>query len=205
MRVILKMAKKIKSLLRSMLHWYKNAKLIFRKPHYEPKIFCIGYNKTGTTSLGRALIDLGYQHSSFNQIVWRKYYQRGKIDKVLKYTAKFESFDDLPWLEEAMIPILDKHFPGSKFIYLERDEASWKKSIYNWTYQMTGKYPDINQKFTSYKKHRRFVLDYFKNRSSDQFIILNIKDEKGFKKLADFVGRPSLQDAFPHYNKTQSG
>src|SRR5699024_4627029 len=118
MRVVLAMETKIKYTLRSILHWYKNAILAFRKPRYDSKIFCIGFNKTGTTSLGRALTDLGFRHSSFSQIVWRKYYQRGKIDKVLKYTAKFESFDDLPWLKEDMIPVLDKHFPGSKFIYL---------------------------------------------------------------------------------------
>lgn len=186
---------------------YKKTILVFKKEEYNGKIFCIGFNKTGTTTVGASLELLGYRHSSFNEIVWKEYYKKGRIDKVLKYTAKFESFDDLPWLQSDMIPIVDKKFPNSKFIYLARDEKSWQKSLYNWTYTMSGKYPNkqyIEKRLADFRKHRNFVLDYFNNRPADEFIILDVTDKMGFKKLADFLGKPTIREEFPHFNKSKT-
>ncbi len=120
------MKSQIKRILMIPFTLYKNAELALRKPQYTSKVFCIGYNKTGTTTLGQALDMLGYRNSSFNKKVWRKYYRNNEIVKILKYTAKFDSADDLPWLKEDMIPILDRVFPNSKFIYLTRDEEQGK-------------------------------------------------------------------------------
>lgn len=189
----------MKEILAEKLH---HLKLVFRKEQYDAKIFCIGYNKTGTTTLGKSLELLGYRNSSFNKKVWREYYKKGKIDKVLQYTAKFESFDDLPWLKEDLIPVLDRTFPESKFIYLERDELSWKNSLQKWSFKMTGKQVDVDEAYSNYMHHRNFVLDYFKDFPKDRFIVLNVSDENGLKKLGDFLGIQVPQNYFPHYNKT---
>lgn len=188
-------------ILKRRIKWYvKSFLLNFKKKKYNAKVFCIGYNKTGTTTLGKSLELLGYDHSSFNPILWEKYKNEG-IKKVIEYTAKFESFDDLPWLKEEVIPIMDEKFPNSQFIYLERDENDWKQSIQNWASIKNDKSPDIDKAFSLYQKHRSFVLDYFKNREND-LLILNIKDENGFKKLANFLGVNTDQCSFPHFNKT---
>ena len=50
----------IKRNLKSIKDYYKIFKLTFVKPNYNGKIFCIGFNKTGTTSLGKSLELLGY-------------------------------------------------------------------------------------------------------------------------------------------------
>lgn len=175
--------------------------LYFVKPSYGSKVFCVGYNKTGTTSIGKSLEMLGYRHSSFNKKVWRNYYANNRIEKILKYTAKFDSFDDLPWLKEDMIPILDEAFPESKFIYLTREEESWKKSLSNWRQKRFGDSPDLDEAWNAYKRHEKFVIDYFHSRPSDEFMILNIKDEQGFKKLADFLGKTTSTKRFPVFNK----
>lgn len=193
----------IRKIKRIPFRIYEILEFKFRKKKYSPKVFCIGYNKTGTTTLGKSLEMLGYRNSSFNKKVWREFYKNNEIDKILDYTAKFDSLDDLPWLKEDMIPILDKAFPNSKFIYLDRDEESWKKSIFTWTYKVTGKYPIIEEKLHEFRKHKEFVLNYFKNRPKDQFIILDIKDEEGFKNLAHFLDKKPIQNKFPHYNKTE--
>ena len=168
---------------------------------YNEKIFCIGFNKTGTTSCGRALRMLGYRHSSFSRTV-KDWYKKNEIVKILRYTAKFESFDDVPWLHEKMIPILDTAFPGSKFIYLTREEAAWKKSVYNWTFKMTGRYPDAEEKLRQFRAHKAFVLNYFQDRPSSDFLILDVSGENAFQQLADFLGKKAGQSAFPHLNKT---
>jgi hypothetical protein len=178
-----------------------NANAALRKTRYNGKVFCIGFNKTGTTSLGKSLEILGYRNTSFNPKVWQQY-KNGEIDKVLKYTAKFDSCDDLPWLRIDMIPLLDEKFPGSKFIYLKREENSWKKSYKNWRKKVFGKEPDVEEGYKAYQEHEAFVLDYFKDRIKKDLIILDIKDPQGFKKLADFLGKETNLEAFPHFNKT---
>lgn len=196
------MKKKLLDIYLSVKHRFIVIKMAFKKPNYNSKVFCIGFNKTGTTSLGKSLEILGYNNSSFNRIVWRKYYANNDINKILKYTAKFDSVDDLPWLKEDMIPKLDKAFPGSKFIYLTREEESWKKSLYNWRYKTFEEYPDLEKSLKEFRDHKRFVLNYFKKRQKNDFMILDIKDKKGFKKLADFLGKTADRESFPHFNKT---
>lgn len=193
----------IKAILDQWPHFI-HANLWFRKKDFGPKIFCIGYNKTGTTSLGQALRMLGYRHASFNKRVWRDYYRNGKIDKILSYTAKFESFDDLPWLMPDMIPVLDEKFPGSKFIYLHREEEAWKRSYDQWRQKLFGEIPDLDVEVAKYREHHEFVSGYFEGRSANEFIQLDIKDPQGFAKLSDFLGKEHIQADFPHQNSTSN-
>lgn len=189
--------------VKKILSWIKeslfNLKVLFLPKCYGAKVFCIGYNKTGTTSLGKALESLGFKNSSFNRRVWRKLYLKGKIDAVLNYTARFESFDDLPWLKEDMIPLLDHTFKGSRFIYLERDEEGWKKSFSQWTYSVTGKFLDCEKGWEDYLNHRAFVMSYFADRQED-LLVLRISDPEGFSKLGKFLDIKTEQKAFPVYN-----
>ena len=50
----------------------KAALLRVRKEDYGPKVFCIGFNKTGTTSVGKAFESFGYRNASFNRDLWLK-------------------------------------------------------------------------------------------------------------------------------------
>lgn len=181
---------------------YMEMALMCRKPTYSAKVFCIGYNKTGTTTIGKSLEMLGYRNSSFNKKVWRKYYKKNRIDKVVEYTARFDSFDDLPWLKEDMIPLLDREFPNSKFIYLTRDEESWQQSLRNWKLKTTGAPPDLTVELEAFREHRKFVLEYFDGRPADDFIVLDVRDKSGFKKLANFLGKRTNRESFPHFNRT---
>jgi hypothetical protein len=64
----------IRKMIANLLYWKDLLLLIFRTKRYDSKIFCIGFNKTGTTTVGKSLKMLGYKHSSFNKKVYRKYY-----------------------------------------------------------------------------------------------------------------------------------
>ena len=186
------------------LNHLTHAHLWFRKKDFGSKIFCIGYNKTGTTSVGDALREMGFRHSSFNKKVWRQFYRNGQTDKIINYTAKFESLDDLPWLLKDMFPVMDKTFPGSKFIFLVREEEAWKKSFYNWRYKLFGEYPDLDQAVADYRDHNQFVMEYFKDRPAEDFIVLDVKDPEAYKKLANFVGRETDKLSLPRSNQTSN-
>lgn len=170
----------------------------------EAKIFVVGYNKTGTTSVGKALQKLGYRHSSFNEFVWRELYNKGNIDGVINYTKRFESFDDLPWLKEDLLPILFETFPNSRYIYLQRDEASWKRSYKDWNKYHHNNDVDENKAWEAYCQHKKFISEFFKVKVPNQnSITLEVKDPKGFEKLAGFLGREVPQPNFPRENVTE--
>ena len=180
----------------------QDIKTLLRKKNYGPKVFCVGFHKTGTTSLGRALELLGYEHSSWNPRI-EGHYLEGRLDKVIEYASKYESFDDLPWSKEDMIGILDRSFPGSKYIYLERDESSWKRSLARWSaLGFNDSTVDVHARWKEYLKHREFILKYFEQRSGSELLILDVSDPIGFMKLADFLGKIAPQDSLPHLNKT---
>lgn len=181
------------------VHW---ATLCLRQPRYDSKVFCIGFNKTGTSSVGAGFRLLGLHNSSFHPRLWRDYYLHGRLEKVLDYTARFDSFDDLPWLRQDMIPILDAVFPGSRFVYLERDIASWERSYAEWTRLMNGREADMDRAKKAFLAHRDFVRDYFAGRGGVDFMSLDVRDPCGLRKVAAFLGRKAPQDAFPHWNIT---
>jgi len=180
----------------------KAALLLFRKKSYGPKVFCIGFNKTGTSSIGKSFETLGYRNTSFNRNLWRKHYARRDYKAIVEYTAKFDSFSDLPWLKEDVIPVVDQAFPGSKFVYLTRDEESWKKSFYNWRYKVFGVYPDVDAGWAEFTAHAEFVREYFRDAPADRFIELDVRDPEGFSRLAEFLGKSTDRKSFPHHNAT---
>ncbi|MGM7683380.1 sulfotransferase [Cytobacillus sp. Hm23] len=95
------------------------------------KIFCIGRNKTGTTSLKKAFEDLGYhvgdQREAENLLV---NFLEKDIETIIDYCNYAEVFQDFPFSWPETYKFLDKAFPNSKFILSVRDDASqWYKSI----------------------------------------------------------------------------
>ena len=95
------------------------------------KIFCIGFNKTGTTSLKTAINELDFSIGSeyhakflFNNWVNREW------NPIINYCKSAEFFQDSPFsLPYTFIP-LDKAFPNSKFILTVRDnEEQWYNSL----------------------------------------------------------------------------
>ena len=101
--------------------------LVFNKP----KIFGIGANKTGTTSLNKAMKDLGFivGNQRRGELLLEDWAQRD-FSKIIKlcYTAEF--FQDVPFSLPYTFVALDQQFKNSKFILTERDSAEqWYNSI----------------------------------------------------------------------------
>jgi hypothetical protein len=91
-----------------------------------PKVFCIGFHKTGTTSLKMALKILGYRVTG----------PKGRRDKNIaqnvealarRVVPKFDAFQDNPW--PIIYRFLDKEYPGSKFILTIRPSDKWIGSV----------------------------------------------------------------------------
>lgn len=179
---------------------------VWRKPSdYGPKIFIIGMNKTGTTSVGSALKMLGFDHFSAylnkrpDVVGW---FHKDKIDRLIWWASKFDSFDDGPWNKIQMIERLDEKFAGSKFVLLHREKTSYIKSYLTYFAKRPSVVTLTDEEliWEEYCNHRQAVLDYFKGKES-QLLDVAVNDSQGFQKLTNFLGMEAIDEAFPHLNK----
>ncbi len=97
------------------------------------KIFGIGQNKTGTTTLEAILRYYGYhlpnQHDQ-ETIITKQFFQ-GNYAPFKDFVAKHDAFQDLPFSQGYTHYICDALFPGSKFILTEREPERWFESLCN--------------------------------------------------------------------------
>jgi hypothetical protein len=180
---------------------YKKAKRITRsisKRYYsirlsnKPKIFCIGLNKTGTTSLGKAMKDFGFipGNQSEAELLFNDWVKRD-FKKIINYCKTAEFFQDVPFSYPYTFAILDQAFPKSKFILTVRDNPEqWYNSLINYHGKLfgNGNIPptaeDLKQANYVYKG---FPYDSMKK-------LLNVPDE-------DLYNKDILIESYKMHNK----
>ena len=174
-----------------------------------PKVFGIGWHKTGTKSLNRALMRLGYRPSPWNiDLVMR--WHEGHIAQILHQAAQADAFDDFPW--PLVFRELDRAFPDARFILTtRRDDATWLASAQKhmarrrWVghYLIYGSYDafaDPEPFVRRYREHNAAVREYFADRPGK---LLDICFERGehWKPLCAFLGAAGEpNEPFPHQN-----
>lgn len=97
----------------------------------KPKIFCIGANKTGTTSLKAALEELGIivGNQRIAELLFDDWVRRD-FRRLIRYCHTAQAFQDAPFSYADTFVALDQAFPGSKFILTVRDSSEqWYQSL----------------------------------------------------------------------------
>lgn len=105
------------------------------------KIFCIGRNKTGTTSLEQALKNLGYQlgDQTSGERLFRDWIRRD-FRRIVDLCTTADAFQDIPFSLPYTYQALDQAFPGSRFVLSVRDSADeWYESMVRFHTQIVGK------------------------------------------------------------------
>ena len=175
------------------------------------KIICVGWHKTGTSTIGEALHKLGYDVVGA-RLDTAEDLLNGDKQKVIDLAAHFDALQDVPWA--ALYKELDQAFPGSKFILTLRDDESWLKSAYKhfgrsgvdrpmfrWLYGVGTIRGNKELFLERYKRHNREVMAYFKERPDD-LLIMSFENGDGWDKLCPFIGHPiPLVKTFPHRNQ----
>ena len=164
------------------------------KKENNPKVFCIGYVKTGTTSLYKALSILGYRTAQI--LRGGKEPKEGWVEYIKK--LKYDAYADYPMFKDDLFKQIDKAIPNSKFILTVRDTNSWEKSFENY-------YLNASEKQKMYvlqeiNKYNEKVVDYLKDRPS-QLLVMNIINGDGWDKLCMFLNKPTPIKPFPYKNK----
>ncbi len=177
-----------------------------------PKIIGVGFHKTGTTSLGEALVILGYRVKGVTPKALIPIL-RGNYTKVLNIIEGYDALEDAPWFK--LFKELDEYLPGSKFILTIREEESWFRSLSKhagqirtaqreWIYGRGKGIPIDNKENTiaTYKNHNHEVLDYFKNRQSD-LLVMDLSEGDQWTKLCEFLNQDIPDVPFPHKNNSK--
>ncbi len=176
------------------------------------KVFCIGFQKTGTTSIGRALEILGYRVCGPVGVTDPRFGRRA-LEYAVSRLPDYDAFQDNPW--PLLYKELDRLCPGSKFILTVRKPRSWIRSMRKyfggyeaaaevWIYGPGGtplKRP--RQCLRRYKRHNREVREYFRDRPQD-LLVVDFGRGGGWAEICTFLGRPVPDTPFPFENKSGS-
>lgn len=97
----------------------------------DERIFIIGRNKTGTTSIEKCLKGLGYLIGDQKTgELFLNDYAEGNFDNILKYCDSAEVFQDAPFSFPDTYKHIYKKYPNAKYILLERDSSDeWYQSL----------------------------------------------------------------------------
>lgn len=111
----------------------------------KPKIFCIGRNKTGTTSLKKAFEDLGYL-VGYQRPAERlaPFYHQRNFKPIIEYCKTARVFQDVPFSWPETYKFLDEAYPDAKFILSVRDSSEqWYDSLVRFHTKRYGRVPEI--------------------------------------------------------------
>lgn len=102
--------------------------MLFRK---KQKVFCIGQNKTGTTSVAKVLEDIGYTMGRQDKAErFLKDWSKRDFRRIIKYCKSADAFQDVPFSLPYTYQAVDQAYPGSKFILTVRSSAEeWYESL----------------------------------------------------------------------------
>jgi hypothetical protein len=178
------------------------------------KVFCVGFEKTGTSSLGIALEKLGYKVKGNTPRALMPIL-KGNYKKIKRIVDGYDALQDKPWF--MIYKELDTLYPGSKFILTIRNEESWFKSAsrhfsvlrtaqHEWIYGRGKGLPkeDKENAIRIFSDHNREVVEYFADRPND-LLVLDMKEENKWEKICDFLNVAHPGIPFPHTMKGSSG
>lgn len=173
------------------------------------KVFGIGIQRTGTTSLAAALRILGYKVLDAPFVLYPD------LDRAI--LDEYDAFTDNP------IPLfykqLDQIFPGSKFIMTTRDMNAWLKSV-KWLYSTFGRKWEskpltarVHSDFygvsefdetifkATWRRYHEEVQAYFADRPQD-LLVIDFTQGEGWDELCPFLDKPVPEEDFPARNQS---
>ena len=162
------------------------------------KVFCIGFQKTGTSSLRDALQQLGYRvRGVYGRDQSLADLRASYVEHGLRLASEYDAVEDMPW--PLLFRELDEAFPGSRFILTRRETDRWYRSIADHfgarpyhiqqlTYGEDAPAPvGHEERYRAvYEAHNAAVLEHFRDRSDD-LLVMDLEQGDGWSELGAFL------------------
>ena len=179
------------------------------------KVFGIGLNKTGISTLKQCFRVLGYTHKTHDRDLLVDY-REGRMDRIETAMEAHDSFEAWPW-GLMYREIFERYGREARYILtLRKTPDTWLTSLKNHSLQSN---PDENSRYLAYgydyphgyeaehlaiyRKHEADVRAFFaKHGASDCLKVLCWEKGDGWEDVCDFLGHDIPDRAFPHANKT---
>lgn len=175
-------------------------KNLFRKQ--KPKIFCISFQRTGTTSVGEFFREHGYRVAGYEKersLKWAALRLVGDYEAIFKSQVFLEHqvFEDNPWWEGDFYKVLYHRFPDAKFILLTRDADKWFDSMVN---HSNGK--TLGNTFRhakNYGREKEFYecfsdLEYYKTMEKiDNLMLIEEKHRSHYKSVYNLRNKEVIE------------
>ena len=177
------------------------------------KVFGIGLNKTGTTSLKKAFVRLGFNHLERRPRLFKLWRNR-RFEPIFEHAEEYESFEDWPW-PLMVAELLEYYGDRARFVMTRRTSANaWVESlkrhaertnpVQNPRKHIFGyDYPHGREAehMAIYDRHQAHVAALFKG-CEHQLCTLCWEDGDGWPELCEFLDRPVPSGAFPRANRS---
>ena len=151
---------------------------------HKPKVFCIGMNKTGTTTMLKTFKKLNFRVAP--QI--KQEQDIGDINssnqhvKIKKFCWKYNFFQDLPFSQGNFYQKIDQIFPKSKYILTVRDSEKWFESLCNFHLiyfrKMGMNFKNITEVKKEHIKKFNWIKEGYYYNYTKQFWISEFKDNQ---------------------------
>ena len=179
------------------------------------KIFGLGLNKTGTTTLGYCFSQLGYKHLSCLRDLLIAY-REGRLEDVFAVIDQYDTFEDWPY--PLMYRELYNRYPDAKFVLtVRRDADTWLRSLKKHSivtshktncrpYAYGFEYPFGHEEehLAFYKKHNENVVTFFEEKgASDRLLNICWEEGTGWQELTAFLGVEAPFDKIPKMNSAR--
>jgi Sulfotransferase domain len=174
-----------------------------------PKVLCVGFHKTGTSSFGRALQHLGYKVGGPFGVRDRDIASRA-LPQALDAITRVDAVQDNPW--PLLYRDLDQRLPGSRFVLTVRPTDAWWASVEahfggrstpmrEWIYGHGAGDPVGHEARyrERYEQHNAEVTAWFADRPDD-LLVLRLTEGEGWTELCGFLDRSVPDEPFPHVN-----
>lgn len=177
------------------------------------KVFGIGLNRTGTSTLKIALRQMGYKHCRRQRSLVNQYFKQDWA-AIFQEVDHYESFDDWPW-PLMYRQILAKYGDQARFVLTKRATPEiWinslkshaevtpnhgsRKRIYGHPYPHGVE----AQHMLYYEKHNADARRFFaQSNASTQLLEVCWDTGDAWPELAGFLGQRAPDMEFPHVNR----
>ena len=184
------------------------------------KVFCIGRNKTGTTSFQKWMnnVKLNVCPQPLGEEALAKWGQ-GDFSDLVKYSEKYQGFQDLCWNLDGVPQLMYSLYPDAYFVLTVREsEDVWYDSLIRYMNKTKPKtmaglgrtkrhkliygceIENAEQTKNHYLKYNQTMIDFFTEKQAN-FMVLEIPSDNIPERLSQFTGLPIAH--FPHANKSR--